>query len=440
MWKGILTAILLLFSTVNGVGHPMPHSIFILDVKGGNIYAELKMPLKELQFVIPFDVTEQTENLLEDERRNQLSDYFLIHIRPKSLNGLDWKVEILDMLLEETEQESTGKYKELTLHLSMQPPSGESVRNFKLYYDAILHQVVTHKIFVNLRLDWQSGRIDDKELSLGLIELSIADNNIKPMQINLEEGSRWKGFVAMVCLGIGHIAEGIDHLLFLLVLLLPVTLKAEYGHWATFAGTRKSVWSIFKIVTAFTVGHSFSLLLGAKQWVILPQQPVEIVIAITIFITAIHALRPIFPNKEVIVAIMFGLIHGLAFSTVISEMNLDTNELSYSILGYNIGIELMQIFVLVLTIPWIVILSKNNHFRWIRIIGAILAIIISVAWMTERYTMKSNIVSSTIETASNQGKWLVLMLFLFAMVSAFRVRSERERRYPSNNEHDDHIG
>ncbi|MFZ1582182.1 MAG: hypothetical protein WAT26_13615, partial [Saprospiraceae bacterium] len=115
-----------------------------------------------MQFVIPFDVTEQTENLLEDERRNQLSDYFLIHIRPKSLNGLDWKVEILDMLLEETEQESTGKYKELTLHLSMQPPSGESVRNFKLYYDAILHQVVTHKIFVNLRLDWQSGRIDDK--------------------------------------------------------------------------------------------------------------------------------------------------------------------------------------------------------------------------------------------------------------------------------------
>ena len=108
--------------------------------------------------------------------------------------------------------------------------------------------------------------------------------------------------------------------------------------------------------------------------------------------------------------------------------------------GYNIGIELMQIFVLVLTIPWIVILSKNNHFRWIRIIGAILDIIISVAWMTERYTMKSNIVSSTIETASNQGKWLVLMLFLFAMVSAFRVRSERERRYPSNNEHDDHIG
>ena len=137
---------------------------------------------------------------------------------------------------------------------------------------------------------------------------------------------------------------------------------------------------------------------------------------------------------------MFGLIHGLAFSTVISEMYLYTNELSYSILGYNIGIELMQIFVLVLTIPWIVILSKNNHFRWIRIIGAILAIIISVAWMTESYTMKSNIVSSIIETASNQGKWLVLMLFLFAMVSAFRVRSERERRYPSNNEHDDHIG
>lgn len=427
MWKWSFVLFFLLTSTINGMGHPMPHSIFSFDVKSDKIFAELKVPLKELQLAVPFDVTEQPKNLLEKERKQQIIDYFMAHIRPKTIKGLDWRVEILSMSLAETTQEATGKYQELTVQLFMQPPPGESNRKFDLYYDAVLHQVVTHKIFVNLKQDWQNGKTDGKETSLGVIELNVAANTITSMPINLDEGSLLKGFIFMIWLGINHIAEGIDHLLFLLVLLLPATLNASGGHWTTFAGTRNSTVNILKIVTAFTIGHSFSLILGAKQWLLLPQQPVEIAIAITVLITAFHALRPLFPNREMIVALPFGLVHGLAFSTVLTELNLDTKELSYSILGYNIGIELMQVFVIVLTMPWIIALSKNDHLKWIRISGAVLAVIAALAWMIERINLQPNIVSISVERILSQGKWIVLFLMLISILSIIT------KKYASNN-------
>lgn len=237
------------------------------------------------------------------------------------------------------------------------------------------------------------------------------------MPINLDEGSTLKGFIAMVWLGIYHIAEGIDHLLFLLVLLLPATLTASNRRWTGFAGTRKSVINILKIITSFTIGHSLSLFLGAKQWLSLPQQPVEIAIALTVLLTALHALCPLFANKEMLVAITFGLVHGLAFSTILSELNLATQELSYSILGYNIGIELMQVFVVLLTMPWLIVLSKNNHLKWVRIAGATVALVAAIAWLVERVQLKPNMVSKLVEQFLSHGKWIVLFLMLLAIFS-----------------------
>lgn len=406
------------------MGHPMPHSIFSFEVKSDKIVGELEIPLKELQMAVPFDVTEHTETLLENARRQQLVDYFLAHIRPKSRNRLDWNVEVAALSLGETAQEATGKYQELTVQLILQPPPGAPVRTFDLHYDAILHQVVTHKVFVTLKQDWRNGITADKEHSLGVIELDIAANKIPPMSVSLDEGSPLKGFISMIWLGIYHIAEGTDHLLFLLVLLLPATLNASNGRWTTFAGTRNSTVNILKIVTAFTIGHSLSLFLGAKQWLLLPQQPVEIAIAVTILVTAIHAIRPLFAQREMLIASTFGLIHGLAFSTVLSELHLDTRELSYSILGYNIGIELMQVFVVVLTMPWIVILSKNNHFKWIRMAGAALAVVAALAWVVARVESAPNMVSASVEQLLSQVKWLVLFLMLSALVSTLFTKRQ----------------
>jgi HupE / UreJ protein len=110
----------------------------------------------------------------------------------------------------------------------------------------------------------------------------------------------------------GHIAEGTDHLLFLLVLLLPAPLLIVASRWSSPRDVRGNLLHIASIVTAFTVGHSLTLSLATTNFVHVPSRPVEVLIAVSILVSVMHALRPIFPGKESWIAAFFGLIYGLS--------------------------------------------------------------------------------------------------------------------------------
>uniref|UniRef100_UPI0031D5A970 HupE/UreJ family protein n=1 Tax=Chitinophaga sp. TaxID=1869181 RepID=UPI0031D5A970 len=211
---------------------------------------------------------------------------------------------------------------------------------------------------------------------------------------NLEHGTYWTGFKNMVMLGIEHIREGTDHLLFLLVLMLPAADRIR---------------RLIKIVTAFTIGHSISLLCGTLGWIVIPSQWVEVAITLTILISAIHAIRPIFPEKEAWIALDFGFIHGLAFAAALNNLDLVPTEIALSILGFNVGIEAMQLFVLLCTLPWLILIGNN----WVRYIGGAIAIIASLGWMVERISNEPNIISA--QLAQIQGKWFIIILAIIAI-------------------------
>lgn len=402
--------------TANSFGHPMPNSVLLLDMQANGINAEVQLPINELEFALDFGIGNNTDVLIE-RYGSQLSRYLAAHIHAQSPDGTPWTVQIGEMHIEAAEQTATGAYKELVVKVYLQNPQGQSPRHLTLYYDAIIHQVVSHKTLVVIRQDWDNGILAEQQSNVGIIQLDVKSNTILPLSINLDEGSTWTGFKGMVNLGLEHIAEGTDHLLFLLVLLLPATLLVSDKQWAGFGGTRYSIIRLIKMATAFTVGHSITLLLGAMNWVQLPQQPVEIFIAVTILITAIHALRPVFPDKEIYVACGFGLVHGLAFATVLSDLNIGATKMALSILGFNLGIEFMQLFVIILTVPWLIILSQHPAYKWFRITGAIIAIIASFAWMVERITLSPNVIASFIQTIAEQSKWLLLGLVGLAVIS-----------------------
>ncbi len=109
-------------------------------------------------------------------------------------------------------------------------------------------------------------------------------------------------FSSLFRLGMRHIAEGTDHLLFLLVLLLPAPLLVSGLRWGPPSGVRQSLLRILGIVTAFTIGHSITLSLAALNAVNVPSRPVEVLIAVSILVSAVHACRPIFPGKEAWIA------------------------------------------------------------------------------------------------------------------------------------------
>src|SRR6201999_1697730 len=94
-------------------------------------------------------------------------------------------------------------------------------------------------------------------------------------------------------LGMRHIAEGTDHLLFLLTLIIPAPLLATGSRWGPAAPRRRSLMRILGIITAFTLGHSATLSLAALSVVRPPQRPIEVLIALSILLSAANAFRPI---------------------------------------------------------------------------------------------------------------------------------------------------
>jgi hypothetical protein len=409
--------ILLVLSGASMMAHPMPNSVMLLNVGSNAIYCELQLPLKEMQYALPFDVTRNTTNLLRDHQQD-LANYIIPHFNVKGKTGEKWDMIITKMSLANAEQTATGIYQELIVTLIISPSGYDNLRAFTINYDAIIHQVVTHQTLVSVREDWRNAQFGNKATELGIIRLDTKSNVIFPFEVNLDKGSYWMGFSGMVLLGIDHITEGVDHLLFLLVLLLPATLLYSKRRWTTFGGAEYSFWRIIKIVTAFTVGHSITLLAGATGLVHFASRPVEILIALSILITAIHAIKPFFfVGKETYIAMFFGLIHGLAFASTLSNMNLEGTIMALSILGFNIGIELMQLFVIVLVMPWLILMSDSKIYTYIRIGGAIFAAIAAIAWMSERITTNSNIITKKLELLSTNGIYIIAGLAGIAIVN-----------------------
>jgi len=192
------------------------------------------------------------------------------------------------------------------------------------------------------------------------------------------------GLSRLFQLGMHHIAEGTDHLLFLLALLLPAPLIVSGSRWEPPTGVRRSLLHALAIVTAFTVGHSITLTLAAVGGWTLPARPVEVLIALSILVSAVHALRPIFPGKEAVVAALFGLVHGLAFAATLDRLGLGLWPRVAGTLSFNLGIEAMQLLVIAAVLPSLWLMSRTPVYRVVRIGGALIAGVAALSWTAER--------------------------------------------------------
>ncbi len=137
-------------------------------------------------------------------------------------------------------------------------------------------------------------------------------------------------------LGIEHILTGYDHLLFLLALILR----------------GGGLWSLLKIITAFTIAHSITLALAALDLVVLPSATVEAIIALSIAYVALENLLPRYAvSRRWTVSFIFGLMHGFGFSAVLREIGLPKENLLLSLLNFNLGVEAGQLAVVLLAVP-----------------------------------------------------------------------------------------
>jgi hypothetical protein len=353
--------------------HPSPSSQVFLSVGSGTIAAEVTLPVDELKLAFPVPLLD-TSGRWAMASDAQVAAYLAAHILPVAPDGRAWAVKV-----EHVRWELEHRPADIVAEVTLRPPPGAPLGTLALTIDAIAHKVPNHAALVALR-DAASGP-DAKPHLLG--SLYYGHHTIK---LHDAAPSAWGGFSGLFKLGMHHIAEGADHLLFLLTLLLPAALRADGGRWAGFVGARHLVRSLLTIVTAFTFGHSLTLALGATGLVVVPSQPVEVAIALSILVSAAHAWGPIFPRRECWIAAAFGLVHGLAFASALRELHLQGARLAAGIVAFNLGIEAVQAALVLLVAPLLVLLARTVYFAPVRQATAVIAAPMALAWLWGRVT------------------------------------------------------
>jgi hypothetical protein len=193
---------------------------------------------------------------------------------------------------------------------------------------------------------------------------------------------------------------------------------------------------IAKIVTAFTVGHSLTLAAGAMNLIHVPSRPIEVLIAVSILVSAVHALRPVFPGREPVIAGCFGLVHGMAFATTLAGLGLGRWDRVASIFGFNLGIEAMQLVVVAIALPSLILLSRTRLYPSIGTTGALFAGVVATAWIAQRLWDLPNPADAFVMALAQRAAWIAIGLTLLGIIArrspALRADSEAvsERALP----------
>lgn len=178
----------------------------------------------------------------------------------------------------------------------------------------------------------------------------------------------WATLCQFVPLGVEHILTGYDHIAFLLAIIV----------------IELSIKEILKIITAFTVAHSITLLLAALNVVRLNSRFVESVIALSICYVALDNIFRRQVSYRWLITFGFGLIHGFGFASSLKDLLVGKTNLLFSVLCFNMGVEIGQLILFFTMLPVLYILKKRIGFRIVTVSTSVGVFVTGFAWLIER--------------------------------------------------------
>ncbi|MFC3881212.1 HupE/UreJ family protein [Algoriphagus namhaensis] len=263
--------------------------------------------------------------------------------------------------------------------------------DLKVYDQIFVNELSGHESLLHIERNWKTGVLANEALP------SLIFGSSSPNQtLDIEEGSVFTGFMAMVKSGVYHIWIGLDHILFLIALLIPSVIvyrpQDPKGRWLGIKYTdfepeksfKTALISVVKIITIFTLAHSVTLSLAALDVINLPSRLVESIIAISIAMAAFHNIVPFLNKREWLIILIFGLFHGFGFASVLAEQSRGGEYLVYSLVGFNIGVELGQLAIILVAFPVLFVLSRVKLYYIIVVGFSLLLMAISAYWIIER--------------------------------------------------------
>lgn len=360
---GLAAVLLFILAAPVGQAHEPGMTGIVLDVGHDTVTGEFQLPLKQLGGALGLDLEGNPDRVIPDHGE-PLTRYVANHTSVSDNDG-QWTVTFGAPTVQ-----SIDGLDHFVLPVTFVPVT--EMQTFTLLYEAIVEADDTHEIMVT------AGLAGGERVPVAILYRFLTTVDIDPGNLPAH------AFGAMVRFGFVHVSEGADHMLFLLVLLLPAPLIASARAWVPSDKAARPFWRLLHVVTAFTIGHSITLMASAFGWVNVPGRPVEILIAVSVAVGAIHAIRPLVRGGEPVIAGTFGLVHGLAFAGLLSGFNLGTGAAVTSLLGFNVGVELAQLAAVALVFPSLWLLSRTRVYPRVRVGGGILALVAATAWGLDR--------------------------------------------------------
>lgn len=189
------------------------------------------------------------------------------------------------------------------------------------------------------------------------------------------------GEVISSFLGLGavHVFGGPDHVLFVLALLIA----------AARAGATESGWRVLRhtalVATGFTLGHSLTLGLAALDIVRVDSRLTESAIALSVIVVAVENALVARPRYRLATATVFGLVHGFGFATVLADTELPRRGQLWALLGFNLGIELAQLALVLVLLPLLLLLARRTSYeRYVTRPTSVLIALVGSAWLIDR--------------------------------------------------------
>lgn len=228
-----------------------------------------------------------------------------------------------------------------------------------------------------------------------------------PGLVRLDPGWYHAAFT-FVKLGFLHILEGIDHLLFVLLLVIPV----------------RRVRPLVAVITSFTVAHSVTLIaaaIGLAPRALWFPPLIEMLIALSIVFMAFENIIGANLHRRWLIAFGFGLVHGFGFSFALQEtLQFAGAHLLMSLVAFNVGVELGQILVVFLAIPVLAIFFKRVEQRMGTIILSAIIAHTAWHWMADRYAEFSlypiQLPLLDLALLATAMRWTILLLILVIAV------------------------
>ena len=334
-----------------------------LVVEEHSIIADLTFARGDIELLIPLDlngddhVSSRELQTLELQLHHLAQDLVVISSDKVALRG-----SVLGVNLDSSDA--------MTFTLEYVRPIGTG---FLFSAQVLPEMVLGHRQFVTIM---QQGQVIQTEI------LSAAKTDA---EVHLAAIGWWRQILHYVWEGAWHIWIGYDHILFLIAMLLPAALIFVNGAWRPRDTFRPTFIQVVKIVSAFTVAHSITLSLSVFNLIRLDTVMVESVIAASVIFAAANNLRPFIREHLWVMSFAFGLIHGLGFASVLSNLGLPDGAKGVALLGFNIGVELGQLAIIVAILPLIFLFRDQRiyHLMFLKT-GSVAISVIASVWLLER--------------------------------------------------------